>query len=84
MKKPKNCYNDPHYSWLRVAIWLAYDCKDHYNGNPISFREMEIDHIISQEIYKTPDRLKMILKNWDCQRIFKRTICLILYQREGA
>ncbi len=62
MRMPENRYCDPHCSWLRVAIWEAYNHKDYYNGDVISFREMEIDHIVAQDLYKTPNKLKDRLK----------------------
>lgn len=72
MKKPKGCYSDPHYTWLRVAIWQAYDYTDYYNGETISFREMEIDHIVSQEIFKNPSRLKARLKELGLPENFQK------------
>lgn len=35
---------------LRKAIWYAYDRRSGYEGQPISFTEMEIDHIIPERV----------------------------------
>ncbi len=39
---------------LRFAIWNAYDKKSGYEGIPISFIDMEIDHIIPERVLYHP------------------------------
>ncbi|KKN00579.1 hypothetical protein LCGC14_1136350 [marine sediment metagenome] len=39
---------------LKKAIWYAYDRKSGYEGIPISFNEMEIDHITPERIPLNP------------------------------
>ncbi len=39
---------------LKKAIWYAYDRKSGYGGQPISFTEMEIDHIIPERVSLNP------------------------------
>lgn len=42
---------------LRKAIWYAYDRRSGYEGEPISFTEMEIDHIIPERVLLNPKEL---------------------------
>ncbi len=39
---------------LRKAIWYAYDSKSGYEGVPIPFTKMEIDHIIPERVTLNP------------------------------
>ncbi len=39
---------------LRLAIWNAHDKKSGYDGTPISFKDMEIDHIIPERVFYHP------------------------------
>ncbi len=43
---------------LKKAIWYAYDKRSGYEGQPISFTEMEIDHIIPERVSLKP-KLKL-------------------------
>lgn len=40
--------------FLRFAIWSAHDKKSGYEGMPISFEDMEIDHIIPERVLYNP------------------------------
>lgn len=46
---------------VRSALWLAYDKKDVYSGDLLRYREMEVDHIIPQEIFKNEKQKLEIL-----------------------
>lgn len=63
---------------VRVAIWKIYERKDCYTGEPIAFRELEVDHIIPQELFKDEDRLFKVLDDLGLPRDFKRD-CLENY-----
>lgn len=39
---------------LRLAIWIAHNRKSGYDNTPISFNEMEIDHIIPERVLLNP------------------------------
>ena len=39
---------------LKKAIWYAYDRRSGYEGQPTSFTEMEIDHIIPERVSLNP------------------------------
>lgn len=39
---------------LKKAIWYAYDRKSGYEGVPIPFTKMEIDHIIPERVSLNP------------------------------
>ena len=47
---------------VRSALWLAYDKKDVYSGDLLRYREMEVDHIVPQEIFKNEERKLEVLK----------------------
>lgn len=47
--KEKVDYNNP---IVRTAFYIAYDRKDALNGIDITFREMQIDHIIPQTLFE--------------------------------
>ena len=47
---------------LRKAIWIAYNCKSSYEGTPIEFLEMEIDHIIPERVLNNPKEPKELNK----------------------
>lgn len=40
--------------FLRFAIWNVHDKKSDYEGIPISFEDMEIDHIIPERVLYNP------------------------------
>jgi hypothetical protein len=44
----------------RVAIWRAWDKKCVYTGEPIAFRDLEIDHIIPEEMLHRPDEIQAL------------------------
>jgi len=48
--------------YLRLAIWQAYNKKSGYEGIPISFIEMEIDHIIPERVLLNPKEPSEFLK----------------------
>lgn len=41
---------------VRCALWLAYDKKDGYKDDIISYREMVIDHIVPQYVFEDEQR----------------------------
>lgn len=47
---------------LRSALWIAYDKKDFYKDDIILYREMEVDHIIPQDVFKDNAVKKNILE----------------------
>lgn len=47
---------------LRLAIWRAHNKKSGYENSPISFNEMEIDHIIPERVLLNPKEKKEIEK----------------------
>ena len=47
---------------LRLAIWIAHNRKSGYDNTPISFNEMEIDHIIPERVLLNPKEKKEIEK----------------------
>ncbi len=47
---------------VRSALWLAYGKKDVYSGDLLRYREMEVDHIVPQEIFKNEERKLEVLK----------------------
>ena len=47
---------------VRSALWLAYDKKDVYSGDLLRYREMEVDHIVPQEIFKNEEKKLEVLK----------------------
>lgn len=63
---------------VRVAIWKIYGKKDHYTGSPIEFRELEVDHIIPQELFKDENELFKVLDELGVPRDFKKD-CLENY-----
>ncbi len=52
MNNKNNRYNNPNDLCLRIAIWETYNRRDIYFGNYIPFRELQIDHIIPQSLWK--------------------------------
>lgn len=45
----------------RVAIWRAWDKRCAYSGEPVAFDDLEIDHVIPEQMLDTPDKLKDLL-----------------------
>lgn len=48
---------------VRFAIWNAHSRKCYYTGEPLSFIDMELDHIIPQHLKDKPIRLTRILQS---------------------
>ena len=48
--------------YLKKAIWFAYNKKSGYEGVPITFMEMEIDHIIPERVLLNPKELNEFTK----------------------
>ncbi|MFN2446738.1 MAG: HNH endonuclease [Vicinamibacterales bacterium] len=44
----------------RVASWRAWDKKCAYTGEPIAFRDLEIDHVIPEEMLYRPDEIQAL------------------------
>jgi hypothetical protein len=44
----------------RIALWMAYSRRCPYCGEPIQFRELEVDHIIPDSLEKDPHRLDQL------------------------
>lgn len=40
---------------LRTALWIVYGKKDAYTDSPIEYRELEVDHIIPQALFKNKE-----------------------------
>lgn len=47
---------------VRCALWNAYDKKDAYTGEIISFRELEVDHVIPRDVFKNKSKKEEFLK----------------------
>ena len=47
---------------LRVGLWEGHGKRCTYCGEPLSFRELEIDHIIPQHLTRYPKQLVELLK----------------------
>lgn len=60
------------HSDVRVAIWEAYDHMNAYcKGEKIDFREMEVDHIIPQDMFKYhPDKVKQLMQEFELPEDF--------------
>ncbi|WP_288442204.1 HNH endonuclease signature motif containing protein [uncultured Pseudomonas sp.] len=46
---------------FREAIWLAFDQKCFYDGRPLSFNSMHIDHLIPECLLKNPSEYAKVL-----------------------
>lgn len=57
---------------VRCAIWLAYDKKDGYKDDIISYREMVIDHIVPQYVFEDEQRKNEILKELGLDKSFEK------------
>lgn len=57
---------------VRSALWLAYDKKDVYSGDLLRYREMEVDHIIPQEVFKNEEQKLEVLKSLELDSNFER------------
>lgn len=57
---------------VRSALWIAYDKKDVYTGDLLRYREMEVDHIIPQELYKDEKRITEILVSLGLNKDFEK------------
>ncbi|KKM13197.1 hypothetical protein LCGC14_1718680, partial [marine sediment metagenome] len=59
---------------LKLAIWYAHDKKSGYDGIPISFRDMEIDHIIPERVLyhpREPDEFEKWKEKYKLDNNFK-------------
>lgn len=86
MNYKKVDYNNP---IVRTAFYIAYDKKDALNSIDITFREMQIDHIIPQTLFeeKNKDKLKEILKQHNLPPDFNKdcilNLCPLIKETNG-
>lgn len=84
--KEKVDYNNP---IVRTAFYIAYDRKDALNGIDITFREMQIDHIIPQTLFeeKNKEKLKEILGQHNLPSDFNKdcllNLCPLIKETNG-
>ena len=57
---------------VRCALWLAYDKKDGYKDDIISYREMVIDHIVPQYVFEDEQRKNETLKELGLDKSFEK------------
>lgn len=63
---------------LRTALWIVYGKKDAYTDSPIEYRELEVDHIIPQALFKNKEELYETLDSLEVSRDFEKD-CLENY-----
>ncbi|MCM1991162.1 HNH endonuclease [Oceanirhabdus seepicola] len=56
---------------LRYALWKTHDFREHYTGEPLDFRSLEVDHIIPESLSKNPQKLKDYLNLMDLDENFE-------------
>lgn len=57
---------------VRCALWLAYDKKDGYKDDIISYREMVIDHIVPRYVFEDEQRKNETLMELGLDNSFER------------
>jgi hypothetical protein len=57
---------------MRFAMWKAYNKLDYYYKTPIDYGKMEVDHIVSVDLYKYPEKLKEELKSLELPEDFEK------------
>ena len=63
---------------LRTALWIVYNKRDVYTDDIIEFRELEVDHIIPQSLFKNKEELYETLDALGESRDFEKD-CLENY-----
>lgn len=57
---------------MRFAMWKAYNKLDYYYKTPIDYGKMEIDHIVSEDLFKNPKKLIEELKSLELPEDFEK------------
>ncbi|EXG86347.1 hypothetical protein K413DRAFT_3175 [Clostridium sp. ASBs410] len=57
---------------MRFAMWKVYKKLDYYYKTPIDYGKMEVDHIVSEALFKDPEKLKKELKNLELPEDFEK------------
>lgn len=59
-------------AWVRTTLWEAYNRRCFFCKQVIDFRNMEVDHIIPQSLWKKPEKLKKVLKKLGLNEYFEK------------
>ncbi len=57
---------------VRSALWQAYDKKDYYKGTEIEYRELEVDHIVPEEVFRDEERKRKTFKELKLEENFEK------------